>query len=32
MDNNNKFDDLMIMGREKNTSKIYKSYGGPAFV
>ena len=27
-DNNNKLDDLMIMGREKRRSKIYKSFVG----
>ena len=27
-DNNNKLDDLMIVGREKRKSKIYKSFVG----
>ena len=28
MDTNNKLDDLMIMGKEKRRSKIYKSFVG----
>ena len=28
MDTNNKLDNLMIMGREKRRSKIYKSFVG----
>ena len=28
MDNNNKLDDLMIRGREKRRSNIYKSFVG----